>query len=66
MASSVIYDSTHAWQNEIYLFYTSKVLKNDIRDLYSNSEHTRTNEIASFILIVIYIKGSPLTARSKV
>ena len=27
MASSVIYYSTHARQNEIYLFYTSKVLK---------------------------------------
>ncbi len=44
MASSVIYYSTHARQNEIYLFYTSKVLKlfgkirllcDDICHLYS-------------------------------
>ncbi len=50
--------STHAQQNEIYLFYTSKMLwKNSvlllcdfIRDLHSNSAHTRTNEISSFIM----------------
>ena len=59
MASSVIYYSTYAPQNETYLFYTSSIksalksyvllLCDVIRDLYSNSARTRTNEIASFI-----------------
>ena len=64
MASSVIYYSTYARQNEIYLFYTLKVVKKReskigeklcyvvcdvIRDLYSNSARARTSEIASYI-----------------
>ena len=68
VASSVIYYSTHARENEIYLFYTSKLLWKEyvlllydiIRDLYFNSARTRTNEIASFMhvyeLLLIIVK----------
>ena len=74
----MIYYSTHAPQNEIYLLNTFKNCGNNeqvillitiyiksalkiyvlllydvIRDQYSNGARTRTNEIASFILIIL-------------
>ena len=48
MASSVIYYSTYARQNEIYLFYTSKVLKN-------GSEKSQKNIFCRCVTATLYV-----------